>query len=105
MKEALSSRQIPSSSLYHVFSNLKHYKDKILFSVGEDPLMAGSSSRLIICPPRNSPLGRRETLEDGLQDECWRWEARKVDEKRRRERRDSQGLFIPLPFPPMDILL
>ena len=67
--------------------------------------MAGSSSRLIICPPRNSPLGRRETLEDGLQDECWRWEARKVDEKRRRERRDSQGLFIPLPFPPMDILL
>ena len=45
MKEALSSRQIPSSSLYHVFSNLKNYKDKILFSVGEDPLMAGSSSR------------------------------------------------------------
>ena len=45
MKEALSSWLIPSSSLYHVFSNLKNYKDRILFSVGEDPFMAGGSSR------------------------------------------------------------
>ena len=45
MKEALSSRLIPSSSPYHVFSNLKHYKDIILFSGGENPSMAGSSSR------------------------------------------------------------
>jgi len=65
MKEALSSRQIPSSSLYHVFSNLKNDKDKILFSVGEDPLMAGSSSGSWEnrCGARVEPVGHLTRVE------------------------------------------
>lgn len=47
----------------------------------------------------------RAAFENGTQDECQSWEARKVDEKSRGERGDGQGVLIPVPFPLMNILL